>query len=330
MDVKRLLRSAFVAVVALAAFVGASAPRRADAVIVERIVAVIGDKPILLSELRMRARPKLTILAAQTGGDPTRMAVAEPGLYKSTLNEMIDERLMEQQATRANITISVSQIDEAIRNKAAGLGVSVKDLLAVAQRQGFSEQDYRDEVRRQLLEGRLIQLRVAGRVKVTETDARAAYAHLVKQLDDESPVDLQVLAMRVPPSAAALDAKMKLADEIVARATSGEDFCDLVKQFSDDATTRDACGDPGPQPIRNIHPDARSQLTSMKPGDVSKPVRIADQAIVVFRLKKREVIPPFDQVKEQMYEQATEEAVMRQRDLWVQELRRGVYLDIRL
>ena len=146
---------------------GASAPRRADAVIVERIVAVIGDKPILLSELRMRARPKLTILAAQTGGDPTRMAVAEPGLYKSTLNEMIDERLMEQQATRANITISVSQIDEAIRNKAAGLGVSVKDLLAVAQRQGFSEQDYRDEVRRQLLEGRLIQLRVAGRVKVT-------------------------------------------------------------------------------------------------------------------------------------------------------------------
>ena len=40
----------------------------------------------------------------------------------------------------------MSQIDEAIRNKAAGLGVSVKDLLAVAQRQGFSEQDYRDEV----------------------------------------------------------------------------------------------------------------------------------------------------------------------------------------
>ena len=71
-------------------------------------------------------------------------------------------------------------------------------------------------------------------------------------------------------------------------------------------------------------------IGGMKPGDISKPVLIGNQAIVVFRLKKREIIPPFEQIKEQMYEQATEEAVMRQRDLWVLELRRGVYLDIRL
>ncbi len=305
-------------------------PKSAQAVIVERIVAVVGDKPILLSELRQRAKPQLTVLAAKTGGDPTRMAVAEPQIYRATLDQMIDERLMEQQADRAHINITVSQIDEAIKNKAAGLGVSVKDLLSVAQRQGFTEQDYRDEVRRQLLEGRLIQLRIAGRVKVTETDARAAYAHVVKQMEDESPVELQVLALRIPQTASGVDAKMKLADEIVARANGGEDFCTLVTQFSDDMSTKDVCGDPGAQPLANIHPEARAQLGGMKPGDISRPVKIGDQAIVVFRLKKREAIPPFDQVKEQMYEQATEEAVLHQRDLWVQELRRGVYLDIRL
>lgn len=318
-----------VAAFALALGLSTFAPP-AEAVIVERIVAVVGDKPILLSELRQRAKPQLTALAAQTGGDPTRMAVAEPQIFKATLDQMIDERLMEAQADRAHISITVAQIDEAIKNKAAGLGVSVKDLLSVAARQGFTEQDYRDEVRRQLLEGRLIQLRIAGRVKVTETDARAAYAHVVKQMEDESPVDLQVLALRVPKDGAGVDGKMKLAEEIVARANSGEDFCDLVKQFSDDTSTRDICGDPGAQPIKNIHPDARAQLASMRPGDISRPVKIADQAIVVFRLKKREVIPPFDQVREQMYEQATEEAVLHQRDLWVQELRRGVYLDVRL
>lgn len=303
----------------------------ANAVIVERIVAIIGDKPILLSELRTRAKPQLTMVAAQSGGNPTRIALAEPQIYKATLNQMIDERLMEQQADRAHINITASQIDGAIKNKADGLRITVAQLLDVAKRQGFSEQDYRDEVRRQLLEGRLIQLRLAGRVKVTETDARAAYAHVSKQLEDESPVELQVLAMKIPSDPAAVDAKMKLADEIVARANTGEDFCSLVKQFSDDAQTRETCGDPGaPQPMRNIHPDARTQLAQMKAGDISKPVRIADQAIVVFRLKKREVIPPFEEIKEQMYEQATEEAVMHQRDLWVQELRRGVYLDVRL
>ena len=65
------------------ALVVASVPRDAHAVIVERVVAVIGDKPILLSELRARAKPQLTVLMAQTGGNPTRMAVAEPQIYRA-------------------------------------------------------------------------------------------------------------------------------------------------------------------------------------------------------------------------------------------------------
>ena len=68
----------------------------------------------------------------------------------------------------------------------------------------------------------------------------------------------------------------------------------------------------------------------MKEGEISRPVRIGDQALVIFRLKKREQIPPYDQVREQMYEQATEEAIMTQRKLWVKELRHGVYIDVRL
>ena len=325
------LRSSLALVFALAC--GASvfcAPRTANAVIVERIVAVIGDRPILLSELRSRARPQLTILAAQTGGEPTRMAANEPQIFRTILDQMIDERLMEQQADKAHLSVGVEEIDRAIKTKAQALGIPPKELLDVAAKQGFSEQDYRDEVRRQLLEGKMIQLRVAGRVRVTETDARAAYAHVVKQFEEESPVDLQVLAMRLPSTEAGVQAKLALADQIVTQARNGEDFCKLLQQFSDDVSTRDQCGDAGPQPIRNIHPDARAQLPTMKEGEISRPVRIGDQALVIFRLKKREHIPPYDTVRDQMYEQATEEAIMTQRKLWVAELRRGVYIDVRL
>ena len=38
----------------------------------------------------------------------------------------------------------------------------------------------------------------------------------------------------------------------------------------------------------------------------------------------------FDEVKEQMMERAFVDATERQRKMWLQELRRGVYIDVRL
>ena len=52
------------------------APEAADAAIVERVVAVIGERPILLSELRHRARPHLIAIAAQAP-TPAQQAAAE-------------------------------------------------------------------------------------------------------------------------------------------------------------------------------------------------------------------------------------------------------------
>ena len=41
-------------------------------------------------------------------------------------------------------------------------------------------------------------------------------------------------------------------------------------------------------------------------------------------------VPRFEDVKEEMWERAFGEAMERQRKLWLQELRRGVYIDVRL
>jgi hypothetical protein len=41
-------------------------------------------------------------------------------------------------------------------------------------------------------------------------------------------------------------------------------------------------------------------------------------------------VPPFEEVREQMMERAFVEATDRQRKLWLTELRRGVYIDVRL
>lgn len=321
-------------VVGLGVVMGLARP--AEASIVERVVAVVGERPILLSELRQRARPHL-IRIVQQNPNASQQAAAESEMFRELLNRMIDERLEEQAADKARVSVTPEEVDNGIRQVAAGAKLTPADVLAEARKQGLSEQDYRDEIRRQVLEGKLIQLRVRGRVRVTEQDARAAYNRLVKETQQQSPVDLRILVLQIPQGASqkTIEQRTNLAGELSKRAHAGEDFCELVATYSEDPTTKNTCGSRGPVPVAQLFPELAQAATSLKPGETSAAIPFRDPmgntAMLVVQLAAAQPsIPAYDDVKDQMMERAYVEATDRQRKLWLSELRRGVYLDVRL
>jgi peptidyl-prolyl cis-trans isomerase SurA len=314
----------------LAALLGGTAllarPRDAHAIIIERIVAVVGERPILLSDLQHRAKPAIIVSIMQSKDG----RYDESKLYRSVLDHMIEERLVEQAAERARLSVSVDEIDKAIAQKAAELHINVRELVTEAQREGLTEQDYRDEIRRQLLEGKLVQLRVAGRVRVTETDARNTYVKWSKQFAEQQPVEVRTLALQLLPDPAAIAAREALAQDIVIKARTGTDFCELVRLHSDDVSTKDACGYRGIQPLKNLLAPLQEQIAGLKDGETSNPVRFGDQAIVILQLVRRPQVPPFEQVKAQMLEAAAQDAFTKQRDAFLAELRRATFVEVRL
>jgi len=66
----------------------------AHATIVERVVAVIGERPVLWTELLHRALSGRVQIRAQTR-DPNVISVQEQEMYKELLSRMIDDRLEE-------------------------------------------------------------------------------------------------------------------------------------------------------------------------------------------------------------------------------------------
>jgi peptidyl-prolyl cis-trans isomerase SurA len=333
---KVLRRSAkicgFGAVLGAALFVS----RPSEASIIERVVAVVGERPILLSELRQRGRPHLWRIAASTQ-NPTQQAAQESEMFRELLNRLVDERLEEHAAQKARINVSQDEIDNGIRQVATQTKLQPKDVLQEAKKQGLTEQDYRDEIRRQVLEGKLIQLRVRGRVRVTDEDARSAYARWQRDMAQQHPVDLKIIVLQVAPGATAqtLAARETLAQELVIRARRGDDFCALVTQFSQDPSTANTCGSRGPVPMAALFPELQQAATALKPGETAEPINFRDpmgnSAVLVVQLASAQAtVPAFDQVKDQMMERAFGEATERQRKIWLTELRRGVYIDVRL
>lgn len=305
-------------------------PRPAGAVIVERIIAVVGERPILLSELRHRAKPEL-LMMYMTAQNPAQASVEETKVYRRVLDHMIDEQLVEQAAQKAHLAVNVDDIDKAIAKKGDELHVTPKELVAEAIREGLSEQDYRDEIRRQILEGKLVQLRVAGRVRVSESDARAVYQKWLKEFQAQEPIELHVLAMLIGQSATQqqVAAKDALAQEIVMKVRAGEDFCALIKTYSDHAPSRDTCG-ARIVPLKSLPLAVQDQIAPLADGELTPPIRFGTGEIDVIQLVRRTKVAPYADVRGKMMELAGEEAFQHQRDLFLLELRRGIYIDVRL
>ena len=323
---KKVIASAALAALAL------SFGQSAYASIVERIVAVVGERPILLTDLRHRARPFLSRIYA-SAQSPAQIAASETQMFKELLNRMIDDRLEEQAADKARISVSLDEVDNAIRNIAAQGKIDSRALIGEAKKQGLTEQDYRDELRRQVLEGKLVQLRVRGRVKVSDEDGKASYLRWLKE-SGGTQVDVRILALRVSPTPAVQQARTLLADDLARRARAGEDFCKLVTDYSDDTQTKDACGSGGVHALDELVPQVQSAIKSLKEGETTDPIAYAPngklEALLVVQLHKAPKVPSFDELKDQMMDRAFGEAMERQRKLWLADLRRGVYVDVRL
>src|SRR5947209_8398863 len=126
---RSFLRLAGVAV-ALAVFAPAARGN-----VAERVVAVVGEHAILLSDMRQRARPFL--LQIQQKVPPgAQQAAAESELYKHLLQRMVDERVEQQAAEKAHLTVTTDEIDAGIRNVASQQGITVEQLVEEAGKTG--------------------------------------------------------------------------------------------------------------------------------------------------------------------------------------------------
>src|SRR5690606_19312633 len=93
----------------------------ARATIVERVVAVVGERAILLSDLKQRATPFLMKVLGQEMPDAKSNAAISQ-VFRATLDRMVEEELEHKAAAQAHITVTSEEIDQALRVIASQIG----------------------------------------------------------------------------------------------------------------------------------------------------------------------------------------------------------------
>lgn len=310
-----------------------SSPTRAN--IIDSCVAVVNEDVITLSEVNEAGKPMFQRIAEEV--PPGQLAEALKQARKTVIDQLIEKRLLVQQAKLMNISVTDEDVEHALTQILARNNTSLEQFKSELAKMGMEEQQYRENLRDQILGSKLINYEVRSKVIIPEEKIIDYYdQHYTEQVGSGGYYILQIgitldsEGMPTDPAKAGKIAKKK-AERVLSLARGGQDFKQLARQYSNLPSAVDG-GDIGAFQKDEMAAYMRDAVTSLKPGEIS-PVVASPNGYMLFKLlssQEGEIITkvPYDTVKEEIRSNLYQQEIEKRYDSWLKEIRNQAYIKI--
>ena len=248
---------------------------------VDRVLAIVGNRPVLASQVEEEMFSRES-QGAKLPTNPEGLAA----IREQIVGSIIDEELLVQQAQRDTaITVTDEEIASGVEEqvkKVRGNFTSEVDYRAELQKAGFqTPEEYRrwlsDQQRRAAFQNRLVEkLRGEGKLKAVSPTEKE-----MKQFFDEQRASLgtrpatlsfRQIVVSPKPSPEAKSRTRAQADSIVLELRKGADFATAARRFSQDPGSKDQGGSLNWFRRGVMVPEFERVAFGLKPGVVSDPV----------------------------------------------------------
>ena len=263
---------------------GATVQRQADF-----IVAVVNSEPITNNEVRTKLIRVEQQLQAQGAAMPPRSE-----LVREVLERMISDKAQLQLAKSAGTRVDESTVDGAVETVARQNQITVDELRRRLKADGIDYEQFRSEMRDELLVRRLRQREVEAKVTVSDQeidqylrdqDGKSATSALALNLAD---ILIAVPENSTPQQVAALQVK---AQQVLERARAGGDFAALASEVSESAT-RDNGGQMGLRNAERYPQLFVEAVKNLRVGELTGPVRSGAGFHILKLIDKRQAGMP--------------------------------------
>lgn len=303
----------------------------AEAVILDRVVAVVNDDVITLTEVQEEGLQAIRKIVENTLGMERERQLRST--EQQILDELILRRLQLQEAKKENIEVTPAETQTAIEELKKRNGLSGdEDLRAALSRELLSEEQFRRGITEQVLLTKLVSRRVRSKVVVLDEEVQQYYEQRQDQFTEIPQFKIRHLLVTVSPQATPADQSRarKRIEEAQARLKMGTDFSTVAKQYSE-GPLASSSGEVWTMKRGELAPELEEAAFALpvgQPSDIITTSAGFHLIVVEERVPGRTL--SFDQVKERLrailFDQKTEAKFKE----WVEGLRTKANVEVKL
>ncbi|MDL2268596.1 SurA N-terminal domain-containing protein [Desulfosarcina sp. OttesenSCG-928-A07] len=323
-----LIQLPFFAISAAAA-ADAFATDTADVRTVDRIIAIVNEDIILLSELNARMAPYVERVR-QEGLSPVQTSQMLAKLRQDMIDRMVDEKLTDQEVRRQDLSVDDAEIDSTIERIKVSNSFTDEDLRAFLEREQTTMDAYRQKIREQLLRFRLVNYQVKSRIVITDEDIQNYYDRNPDLYGDEMVYHLRNITFPMPTSATpAQRAEVrKQMETIHEKLVSGGDFAALAQTYSK-GPGADRGGDIGQFKRSSLSGQIQSALSGLNSGEFTQ-ILDTDRGLQLFYVESvtsgegRSVEAARQEIQQKLFEERVDAKFVS----WLEDLRSRSHIKI--
>jgi len=304
----------------------ATAPITPNGTVVEDVIARVNDQIITRTEYE-RARQQAMEQARQ---ENVPQADVDEKL-NDLLRDMIDQQLLLSKGKELGINgdaETMRRLDDIRKQNHLD---SMEALQKAAEQQGISFEDFKQQIRNQVVSNQVVQDEVGRHLNLTRTQEQAYYDQHGK--DFEVPEQVHLSEILIPTPDNATDAQVaeaqQKADAVEAKLKGGANFAETAKADSG-GPTKSAGGDLGDFKRGALGDVLEKATFSLPVGGYTEPIRTR-QGFVILRVDSHQQagIPPLDQVERQVQEAIYFQQLQPALRAYLTKAREDAYLDIK-
>lgn len=196
----------------------------------DRIVAVINDDVIMRSELAVKIRGVTSQMEEQNIPLPPRNI-----LEKQVLDRLIMTKLQIQMAQNTGIRVDDETLNRTISNIARENELSLNQFREILEQDGYGYENFRREIRDEILISRLQQRQVDNRVIVTDREIDNYLSNQEHQGETDIEFHIAHILIAIPEGASTrqLTRARETAEQALSELQGGADFSSMAATYSD-------------------------------------------------------------------------------------------------
>ena len=290
-----------------------------SAEVIDRIVAIVDNDIVTLVQLRKETAPYQSKMEASGYSDEKKKKMLQD-LDKNVLKALIDQSLTQQEARKYNITVSNTEINNAVENVKKSKSLTDKEFESVLENEGLTLEGYRENIKKQILQSRLINHAVKSKVVIMESDIQKEYEANTEKYSGKKKYHLRNILMTDENEIKAVKKELD----------NGKEFTGLAKKFSIASNASDG-GDLGIFDISNFSQNIKESLSKLKIGQYSNVISTA-QGFQIFYIDDivLEGAKTLAQAHDEIHEKLYREQVEKKFETWLESLKKKAHIKIML